>query len=261
MENDNIAIKNSIRASFDRAWQTYDDYCTVQQTTATHLLEVLLTQSRHYDTVADFACGTGINTQLLMEHIPLYSRLYAIDFSPKLLAVAENKHKEAKMQYILSDFDISLFPQCHLDLIFCNMGLQWSLDLTHTLKLFHTYLNDEGIIAFSMPLCGTFPELKPPYKNTCHSVDYIQQLLAKLQFELLYFDQKVEVKPYAHALDAIKSIRAVGANCFIDKCPNQPPKGILPKRYVKEMFVCQDQDTVSLTYHLGIFLARKTSLH
>ncbi len=249
-----IQIKNRIKTRFNRAWKTYDHFCSVQKAASTTLINMLLQQSDHYGVIADFACGTGINTQPLINQVS-YDQFYAIDFSKKLLDIAKKRLKGKQIKYIYSDFDKSLFPHKHLNLILSNMGLQWSLELIYTFKLFHTYLNDDGVFAFSIPLSGTFLELKSAYKNTCHSSDNIQSLLKQSGFKLFDLHHQVEVKEFDTQFNAIQSIKAIGANCSTSQHSVKQRKGLLPKQHINNMFI--KQNIVTLTYNLGIFLAKK----
>ena len=109
--------------------------------------------------IADFACGTGISTKAVVDSFP-YQNLYAIVFCEKLLMQTKSKLKESNVKFILADFETNVFFWNPLDLIFCNMGFQWALDLKKTFLRLFSQLKVFGVLAFSVPLLGTFCELR-----------------------------------------------------------------------------------------------------
>ena len=248
-------MKTRIKASFNKAWKTYDDYCGVQKSICEKAIELLLIQGDRYPVVADFACGTGLSTQCLVRDINV-EKIIAIDFCENLLEIARAKNSDTKAEFLLADFDDRLFPDQYLDLIFCNMGLQWSIALKKTLALFHAYLQNSGVLVFSMPLDNTFPELHSRYKNSFHTVNKVISFLDECQYHVELFREEVLVDHFSTALDALRSIKSVGANCGLDK--TGPVTHKITKNNISELFV--NPKMVSLTYHVGIFVAKKSGV-
>ena len=129
-----VNLKSAIKRQFDKSFDTYDRYCSLQNEVCDHSIQLLKKQATDFEVMADFACGTGESTLRLIERIT-HRQCYAIDFSDKLLSVAAHK-LPSTVHPILFDFENNLFEAQTLDLIFCNMGLQWALDLEKTFKLF-----------------------------------------------------------------------------------------------------------------------------
>ena len=167
-----VLHKKRIKACFNKAWKSYDEHCSVQKRVCKMAIEALREQRLRYDIIADFACGTGVSTQLLLSNLESKS-IYAIDFSERLLEVAKKKNKNnLNMHYILEDFDSLIFADNYLDLAFCNMGLQWSLNLENTLNIISGYLRGTGMLAFTIPMAGTFQELNG-CENSLYNADEI----------------------------------------------------------------------------------------
>jgi malonyl-CoA O-methyltransferase len=248
----NNFYKNKIKHHFNKAYKTYDDYCVVQNDASQRALELLMQHPFHFKKIADFACGTGESTLRLIRQIK-HEECYAIDFSDKLLHIAASKLPDA-VNCILSDFDTPLFPNDSLDLIFCNMGLQWSLNLERTLSLFDLYLTKNGCFAFSMPVTENFPEMKAEFKSLPLSSDQIIHILNNTGFKLVAHYNYKNVQLFESYYHALKSLQKIGANFS----PEFNNKG-LRRVNVREIFV-EDCLRPQLTYHIGIYLCQKQSL-
>jgi malonyl-CoA O-methyltransferase len=249
----NDPTKNRIKTCFNKAWRSYDNYASVQKMVCEKSIEMVNQLNREFTEVADFACGTGISTQYLINNIR-HKKIYAIDFSEKLIDVARKKPGCGSAEYILADFDSLLFPQNTVDMIFCNMGLQWSLNLKNTLTLFNSYIKESGIIIFSIPLQGTFIEMRKSSKNKLHCADDIGKMIEQMPLSLLECHHANYVEKFSTQIEALRSIKSVGANCLIFK-DKTCRLSSLSKRNT-ELFVSKED--VSLTYHIGIFMAKKT---
>jgi malonyl-CoA O-methyltransferase len=246
-------MKDRIKANFNRAWKTYDQYCGVQKSVCEKAIDLLLSQGEDYSLAADFACGTGVSTQCLADKVK-FEKLIAIDFCESLLEIAREKNKDARIETLLHDFDERVFQDHHLDLLFCNMGLQWSLNLKNTLTLFRSYLKDTGLLVFSMPLQNTFAELKAQNRNSFHTLQEIVSILDECQYQVKISQKEILKDQFSTAFDAIRSIKSIGANCVLDKSHFGGKK--ITRNNVSDFFV--NPKVVSLTYHIGIFVAKKT---
>jgi len=246
-------MKAKIKNSFNRAWKTYDVNCEVQKTVCLKAIELLLRHGKTHLQVADFACGTGVSTLFLSEKID-FEQMKAIDFSEKLSEIAREKINDDRIEILLSDYDDRIFADQTVDLIFCNMGLQWSVNINCTLDLFYGYLKDKGLIAFTIPLENTFSELNGPYKNTFYSPREILRVLEEVGYRVEVFYPEIVVEHYSTPLQALQSIKAVGANCVVNE--KRSAKKVITRQMVESFFV--DPKAVSLTYHLGVFIAKKS---
>lgn len=239
-------MKEKIRSCFNSAWETYDKHCAVQRKICKDCIDLIPCFGNYFNTIADFACGTGISTQHLVTHVK-YKTCYAIDIAENLLAIANEKLINKDIKFILSDFDNPVFGENYLDLIFCNMGLQWSLDLEATLNLFNFYLNKSGLMIFSIPIEGNFPEIKKPHKNAMHKIEVVKKILEKTHFKVLRFCKKTYVEKFNSPHHALSSIKAIGANCLFSPKENKL-LGLSRNHMIKS-----NQPT--LTYQVAIFMA------
>ena len=246
------SIKNKIQRDFEKSWRTYDTYCTVQRKVCQHAIEQLLPYGNHFKTIADFACGTGVSTEQLARNIQR-EKFYALDFSENLLAIAKNKCIHHNVEFMRADFETALFPSNHLDLVFCNMGLQWSLDFSAALGKITDYLRNNGLLVFSIPLHENFPEIKRPHKNTMPTLNAVKQFLQHNNLTLLTYSEKTYVEHFQTPLDALRSIKSVGANARFSRKTHKTTG--LSRAFINNLFL--KKDAPSLTYRIGIFVAQK----
>ena len=244
-------IKNRARNQFNRAALTYDLSCSVQNTVCLQAIQVLLNHQKVFDNIADFGCGTGESTNGLMKHLKC-KRCYAVDFAEKLLTVARNKLSYIdKIEWIHCDFDQPIKISKPLDLIFCNMGLQWSSDVVKTLHLWQGYLKYQGLLLFSVPMAGNFPELKetikPDFLTDREMTDALESNglnLIEKKFE------RIEVQ-FTNQFGSLKALKATGTN--YNKTNTSPTQGLKP---LKPDHIFINSNVSQLTYEIGIYLVR-----
>lgn len=250
----NNLSKQGIRRTFDRAARTYDAYCSVQQTIAQRAIRLLLAHQQVFDRIVDFGCGTGESTACLMQHVRA-TQCYAVDFSEQLLSVA--KHKLADhlgITWIHGDFDQPISFAQPVELIFSNMALQWSSDVQYTLDLWNTYLAQRGLLLFSVPIAGNFSELKACYRKHFLSDSQMIALLSSRDGVLMAQDQLSIRQSFTSQYAALTSLKATGTNYH----HGDALKGRGLARVRPEIFFV-DRDCSQLTYHVGIYLIRKTA--
>lgn len=245
----NHILKNKIKLYFNKARNTYDTHCSLQKTVCEKAVEILKRYRNQYENAADFACGTAVSTQCLSERVG-YSTLYGIDFAEQLLAVAKEKEFREPVEWINADFDDRVFEKDYLDLVFCNMGLQWSLNLKKTLALFYDYLHCSGICALTIPLEGTFPEIHEGHKNSFHSKKIVENALQACGFTLLNSLEEYLVEHFNTQYEALNSIKSIGANCLMSNRTHRSKKGATSAIFVNEA-------KRTLSYRMGIFIAIK----
>jgi malonyl-CoA O-methyltransferase len=121
--------------------------------------------------------------------------------------------------------------------------------LTKSIEVLHAQLAPNGLLAFAIPIGKTFNELNELHRHQFYSEDEVRQQLTGCSLTIVTTVNKVYVASFDNQADALRSIKRVGAN-FI---PNSKPIEGLHKR---EFFKCKD--SISLTYHIGFFIARKS---
>ena len=244
-------IKHIIEKKFSRAASTYDKHCHIQNSISQQALTLLTSYQHKFTTIADFACGTGESTQQLIKSVQ-FNHCHAIDLSQPLLGAAHHKLQNvANVSLLPGDYDSALFPNNSLDLIFCNMGLQWAADLHRPLNHFYNYLRPDGWLLFTLPIAGNFPEIYNQHKPIHTNNASIIQLIKNQAWQFKQSTITHYCEQFSSQLAALQSLKAVGAN-FNAQQVNQP-KG-LSRIALDKIFTTP---AASLTYKIGTYLIRK----
>ncbi len=244
--------KNKIKQCFNRAYQSYDNACQTQIHIANSLIKKIVELNNTYENVIDLGCGTGMITEMLAQQIQ-FKNFYALDIADRLLERAHQRLRAYPIELIETDFEN--FNYAQYDLIFSNMSLQWSSDFSAMLKTILSSLKTDGILAFSLPLQGTFCELKSAFRNPFYPAKVIKKLLAEQNLQLLFSQSETLSYTFSSPFLALKSIRAVGANYLFSaektarsKC-NQLINNVFSTKNLKK--------TPKLSYVLGNFIVKK----
>jgi len=214
-----------VKDYFNKAANKYDAHCQLQLTTGEKLLRLIPSAKK----IIDLGCGTGIVTQKLQ-----YKQLYALDISEKLLAQAKLKLGNENITYLEQSFDA--FSGLELDLAFANMSLQWSEDLEVTLNNIKANLQPKGILAFSIPLLGTFANLNI---SAMSFLSFTQVKRFLHGWRIIYADCQEISCLFSSLIEALRSIKSVGAN----HCNNRTGK-----------IISRDKSPCLLKYNIGYFI-------
>lgn len=217
----------SVKNCFNKAAENYDQHCHLQIVTGEKLLSLI----EYADQVIDLGCGSGLITEKLK-----YKQLYALDLSNKMLKIARQRLGNNNITYLETSFNN--VKDLKLDLAFANMSLQWSDNLQETFQIIKANLNPEGILAFSIPIKGTFIDLDIP---TIQFIEFeqIKKLLEGWQIVHAFSEEYNYLFP--NLIKALKSIKAVGAN-YYNSC--------------KKSIITRDTHPKTLKYNIGYFIAR-----
>lgn len=245
-----LLIKERIIASFNKACHTYDRFCSVQIEIATDAVFMLKKYRSSFRTVAELACGTGESTKILLNQID-YQACYASDMAEELLVKAKNKLSCFNCCDISKqDFYSVKFPES-CDLIFCNMGLQWSTHMLETLKHWRSLVNHRGYVLFSVPLADNFPEIKSAYKPVFDKSDNIQNKLTLSDWEMIEVKYKTIELIFLSPIEVLRYLKATGVN-YNKRVANKPMVSLSPT--LKNIFYNKNNN--KLTFEIGIYLAR-----
>lgn len=248
---------NHIERCFNRSALSYNSHSQPQQRIAERLISSVYQYAQNYPLVADLGCGTGIVTQQLINRIR-YNKLYAFDISEKCINLTKKRLPHASINIYHDDLHHLNHYQQSFNLIFSNMTLHWCPNIFNLMTIIKSALATEGIIAFSMPLAGTFKELKTSCRNHFYDLDNIAKYCRSSGINLLDIHEQSFIYNFNHWLEAIKSIKAAGANHLFHK-KNQGlcrPIQLKPERFFNDAYC----NKTSLTYHIGFFLGRNECL-
>jgi malonyl-CoA O-methyltransferase len=240
-------MNSKIKKSFNQAASSYDANCQLQQYTGEKLIDLLIPYHFTTPKIVDLGCGTGIVTEKLASACQ-FQELHAVDFADHLLekASARLSHTQIKIQH--ADFDQGPLHHNLFDIMFSNMALHWSAHFQKTLKMLTSQLNDNGIIAFTVPLMGTLKELQTHFSiNQFLHQDFINQQLIQNDCEILTNQHETILLRFDDTLSALRSIKHVGANATTSHTFTH----MRGKSFLKNINIGK------LTYQIGYFIARK----
>lgn len=200
-----------IQRAFEKALHTYDDEAIIQQQVSTLLLAHLVHFKISSQRVLDLGCGTGLMTMQLCKALHI-SSLDINDLSQVLLDKAHHRLQSFQPKPLLFNFDQTWNCKNSYDLIFSNMAFQWSFNILKLFKKCYNQLNKNGILAFSLPIKGSYFKLKFHQCISFHRFGYICQSLSNAGFKILKSEHLMLSQEFKTHLQALKSIKRCGAN-------------------------------------------------
>lgn len=237
-----------IQRAFNKAHHTYDHHSQLQQTIGLQLIHMLRSFPFHNTPrIIDLGCGTGWITEKLA-HTYHDADLHALDFAENLLHKANERLARYAIHLHHADFNALPESDFPFDIIFSNMALHWSPNLFSTLQSLIAHLSNHGVLAFSLPLAGTFRELQPHFAvNKFYDAATLAQDLDACGYEIAIAHTETHVRTFNNTLSALKSIQQVGAN-VTERNVNH----LRGKTHFKQL------QLHSLTYRIGYFIATKS---
>ena len=244
-------IKSSIASCFGQAAEIYDSCSSLQQSIGVRLLGLLKNYQTEFESIVDLGCGTGITTEKVAQQL-IWKNFYAVDISKEMLSRASLRLKSKNIRLIEGDFEQIVFANDSLDLVISNMALQWSLNLPATLNAIAATQKKHAIFCFSMPLSGTLCELTK--SNHFESNENILNFLKTSNYEIISLElQKYNVY-FPNVLDAIRSIKKIGANFLVHSPKNNSSANSLSAWILK---MHRNNFYFKLTYRIGFYVVRR----
>jgi malonyl-CoA O-methyltransferase len=155
--------KGLIKKDFSRAAATYDAKATLQRRVGEELLVYHLAKARLPEAperLLDIGCGTGALLGPLPGTYPQAAIVVGCDISPAMARAAKITAPTKRVAVAAADCEHLPFKDASFDIAVSNLALQWSTDLTGTLKEILRVLRPGGVVAFSTLASNTFNELR-----------------------------------------------------------------------------------------------------
>jgi malonyl-CoA O-methyltransferase len=165
--------KQQVRKHFNRHAHEYDRYAVVQERMAEQLCAHMQTTGlavQSVRSILEIGCGTGRLSERLLRLFP-EAKLTALDLCENMIAEAQQRLVGAQaagrtIEWMVADgeqWPLALGAQAAsagpFDLIVSNATFQWFNRPEQTLQAYIRLLSDDGVLAFSTFLPGTFAEL------------------------------------------------------------------------------------------------------
>lgn len=218
-----VLDKRRLRASFERAADTYDGSAVLQRTIADRLIERLDVVKLQPGVVLDVGCGTGYVSRALARRYPRAQRL-ALDIAEPML------HRACQglgwrglfvrsPRPVCGDAESLPLASASVDMIVSSLALQWC-DAAAAIAEFHRVLRPGGMLMFSTFGPDTLVELRQAWRAVdarthVHSfldMHDLGDLLVRTGFAEPVMDLERFTLTYPSVLGVLRDIKHLGAH-------------------------------------------------
>lgn len=153
--------KAIVKQRFNRVAAHYEQHAVLQQTVASHMLERLDLFRLQPALILDVGAGTGWAARLL-ERRYRKARVVLCDLAEQMLRTARQRTPFffSRQSFLCADVESLPVGDTRVDMIFCNLCLQWCTDLDRVFNHFRRVLRPEGLVLFSSFGPDTLRELR-----------------------------------------------------------------------------------------------------
>lgn len=212
-----------VRRAFSRASDSYEAAAALQREVESRLLESLdYLEDRAPDTVLDLGCGPG-HAAAAMRRRWLKARIVAMDLALPMLRQARTRSGWNPLQKPIDriNADARALPlaEASVDVLFCNLCLQWVEDLGAAFAGFRRALRPGGLLLCSTFGPDTLQELRAafaaadsaPHVSPFASIAQFGDALVHAGFRDPVLDRDVFVHGYDDLPALMRELRAIGA--------------------------------------------------
>jgi len=259
-----LADKN-IATSFSTVAESYATWAEPQRRMAERLTE-LLPEKIPAGGAVDLCCGTGMLANLLHEKYP-DTHIQGIDIAPGMIELCRNRWLDnSRFSFALHNAEEFIASEpCAL--IACNCGFQWFRNPAKAVQNLANSLKPGGILAVSVPVDGSLPELRESYQhvtgNALGGIGFLQpEQYVKMIESTGLRCKSVRVTfvsgNYDSAWDALRYFKHTGTT--FRHHDGYKPLSVLETRrllsYYDETFSAEN--SVPVTYRMVYIIAEKT---
>lgn len=209
-----------VRRSFDRASERYDRAAVLQAEVRALLLERLELVRLDPQVVVDVGCGTGHASRALKRRYPR-ARVIALDLSAAMLREARRQQGMfRRFQRLCADAARLPLAAASVDLIYCNLMLQWCNEPDAAFAEFRRVLKPRGLLSFSSFGPDTLTELRSAWSavdehthvNQFLDMHDIGDALVRAGLAEPVLDVERFTLTYADTLALMRDLKAIGAH-------------------------------------------------
>ncbi|NCS64849.1 MAG: malonyl-[acyl-carrier protein] O-methyltransferase BioC [Hydrogenophilales bacterium CG_4_8_14_3_um_filter_62_83] len=230
------ALRQTLRAAFDRAAPTYDDAAFLQQEVARRLDERLAVMKLDPVRILDAGCGTGFAFPLLNRRYPK-ARLVGLDLAHAMLTEARRRLPRPSLfdrlrtpfaapPMALVGADIEALPLAtdSLDLIWSNLAMQWLETPDTAFRELRRVLKPGGLLLFSSFGPDTLRELSAAfagldgYRHVNRFIDLhdLGDALMHAGFANPVMEMEYLTLTYADLKGVLRDLKGIGAHTVLD---------------------------------------------
>lgn len=210
----------AIARQFSRAAGSYDAHAALQREVGERLMERLDGLQFQPEAILDLGCGTGVQARALSARFP-GARLIASDLSGPMLKHARGRRGWWKKCFEMIQANASALPLAEdsLDLVFCNLMLQWCEQPEQVFAGLRRALKPGGLLLLSTFGLDTLSELRQawatvdsaPHVGRFTDVQRLGTALTRAGFAEPVLDTDWLTTTYARPLDLLAELKGLGA--------------------------------------------------
>ena len=204
--------KSDIAASFGRSAKNYDSAALLQKSVGEKLLSHLNNFSIYPETILDLGSGTGYLTKKISRRFP-DAHILSLDLSYEMLKFSSNRYP------ICADADALPLKSHSVDLIFSNLMLQWSQNLSQTFDEIKRIINPSGYFMFTTLGSETLREWRSawktvdeyPHVHEFHNKNTIERKLKSSGFSPVFLETSYSQLKFSSLQESMNHTRQIGA--------------------------------------------------
>jgi malonyl-CoA O-methyltransferase len=214
--------KARVRASFNRAANTYDAAAVLQKQVREEMLGRLNLVKLAPQAILDAGCGTGHGSFGLQKHFKS-AQILSLDIAPGMLQQTRLQRPLwqkilGKNSLVCADIESLPIASNSMGLVWSNLALQWCNDLDGTFDEIARTLQPNGLFMFSTFGPDTLKELRAATSNghthVSRFIDMhdIGDALTRAGFSAPVLDVEHYTLTYDDAKSVMKDLKSIGAH-------------------------------------------------
>ncbi|AKS43182.1 malonyl-ACP O-methyltransferase BioC [Wenzhouxiangella marina] len=210
----------AIARQFGRAADSYDGHAALQREVGERLMERLDGLRFEPQRILDLGCGTGAQSQALHQRFP-GARLIASDLAGPMLVQAARRRGWWRKRFDLVQADARALPiaEDSLDLVYCNLMLQWCEDPAAVFANLRRALKPGGLLLISTFGLDTLRELRQawaaadshPHVGRFTDVQRLGSALTRAGFAEPVLDTDWITSTYSRPQELLSELKGIGA--------------------------------------------------
>ena len=231
--------KERARRAFGCSADSYDEAAVLQREVGTRMLERLELVTLAPEAVLDLGCGTGEQTQQLMQRYAK-ARVHALDFALPMLRHARKRGRWLRRpRCICGDMEQLPLADDSVDLICSNLAFQWASDPVLLYRECLRVLRPDGLLMFTTFGPDTLQELRSAWSavdDHAHVSPFMDMhdlgdILVNSGYAAPVMDVERIVLTYGNVDDLMRDLKRIGAR----NATSGRPRGLTGKARMQAM--------------------------
>lgn len=238
--------QREIQRSFSRAAAHYDEHAWLQWEIGQRLLQQAQLDQLQPAMIVDAGCGTGRLTAVLKQRWPK-ARVMGVDSAPGMVSAAARRHQHWRRRFEVVQADLASPPVAdrEVDLLVCNLALQWCEDLPAVFNAWRRIMKPGGLVLFATFGPDTLHELRTawaavdqrPHISPFPDLHQVGDYLMNSGFRDPVMSSELINVTYADSLKLMRELKAIGAH----NADRERPRGLTGRQALSRMREAYEQ--------------------